>query len=310
MRVQRPAIRPARAAFSLVEILIVISILGILAALLLPAINSARRTARVAEVQSEFESIKASITAFNTRFKKDPPSYIQIYEAPADWAADALSRRKVKELWPQFDFTLARDINGDSDSTDDFELEGSECLVFFLGGMVDSTSGAFRGFSKNPSNPLVVDNGQRDGPFYEFEGGLNPSTRQPTGRLIDTDADSLPEYVDSLPSQTLPIIYFSSYDGAGYRPADDDSIGPYYRDAARKQAYNSDGFQLISPGLDGEYGVGGVLDSEDANGNGSLDTGEDSNGNGTLDTSRTLCPVRITCRRDRQHHKLPDRSTR
>jgi len=279
--------KPARSGFTLIEVLIVIVIIGILAALILPAVNHARMRAQIARVQSELESIKASITDFKVRFKNDPPSSVTLYEAPAGWASDALSRRTIKTLWPQFDFSISRKINTDSDMTDTFELEGSECLVFFLGGMIDGTSGAFRGFSKNPANPLAIDNGTRDGPFFEFLGGVNPTTKAPTGRIIDSDGDKLPEYVDALASQTQPIVYLSSNGGLGYRALDDDSIDPYYRDGARRTPFNADSFQLISPGFDFDYGTGGTLETEDSNGNGTLDAAEDTNGNGILDKTRS-----------------------
>lgn len=279
--------RPHRSGFTLIEVLIVIVIIGILAALILPAVNRARMRAQIARVQSELESMKASITDFKVRFKNTPPSNITLHEAPAGWASDALSRRTIKTLWPQFDFSVTRDVNGDGDSTDSFNMEGSECLVFFLGGMIDGTSGAFRGFSKNPGNPLALDNGTRDGPFFEFLGGIDPTTKTPTGRITDSDGDSLPEYLDPLASQLLPIIYLSSNGGLGYRATDDDSIAPYYRDGARRDPFNADGFQLISPGFDFSYGTGGPLETEDANGNGVLDPGEDTNGNGTLDKTRS-----------------------
>lgn len=298
MRVQRPTNRPARAAFTLIEILMVIAILGILAAFILPAVNNARLTAQYAAVNADMQKIGSAITAFKTRFGVEPPSRIVICENPADWATEAQSRRLLKQIWPQFDFAKARvGLDGDSSTSTKVTLDGRECLVFFLGGMPDagpgtSNSGALRGFSKNPSDPFAIDRGSRDGPFLEIDGGvtLDTSVTPPRiithGRLVDSDNDRLPELIDTLPSQTQPYLYFSSYGGAGYQAGDNGpGFSPYYRDGGKSDAYNSDGFQLISPGLNYEYGTGGVLDTEDANGNGTLDAGEDSNGNGVLDRS-------------------------
>ncbi|MDA0920459.1 MAG: hypothetical protein O2945_15425, partial [Planctomycetota bacterium] len=182
-----------------------------------------------------------------------------IHETASAWGSAPRDRRIIKQIWQQFDFTLNRDFNGDSDTTDTITLDGAECLVFFLGGMVDGTSGALRGFSKNPRDPFAIDNGSRDGPFFEFLGGFDVTTRAPTGRLVDTDGDGAPEYLDTLASQLNPYVYFSSYDGAGYRAADNSGriAGPYYKDAALKVPYNADSFQLISPGRDFQYGTGG-----------------------------------------------------
>jgi prepilin-type N-terminal cleavage/methylation domain-containing protein len=289
---QQPRLRatPRRKGFTLIEMMVVLVIIAILAGLLLAAFGPARQTAREAQVVAEMQSLKASITAFKTDFKMDPPSSIVISESVAGWAAHPVDRALLKRLWPSFNFTIPRDFNGDGDSTDIVALDGAECLVFFLGGVVDPVSGQLRGFSKNPGNPFAMDNGSRQGPFYEFEGGIDPSTRMPLGRLVDTDSDGAPEYIDSLPSQTQPIVYFSSYDGTGYRTdntedanangsldAGEDKNGngrldhrmqfAYFKDAARKSPYNASGFQLISPGQDASYGVGGHLDSAQFSGN-------------------------------------------
>lgn len=291
MRVQRPTNRPARAAFTLIEILMVIAILGILAALILPAVNNARLTAQYAAVNADMQQIGASITAFKTRFGVEPPSSVVLCENPADWAREAQSRRIIKQIWPQFNFAQTRELDGDQSSDPGYQVErhtllGSECLVFFLGGLGDSGSGALRGFSKNPANPFAIDNGTRDGPFLEIDGGYDSSAKRFIGRLVDTNGNKFAELIDTLPSQTQPYLYFSSYGGAGYQANDNGTgLSPYYRDGGKSDAYNSDGYQLISPGIDFEYGTGGVLDTEDANGNGTLDAGEDSNGNGVLDRS-------------------------
>lgn len=261
-----------RTAFSMVELMVVVVIIGILAALILPAIGAAQRRARIAQAQSEFEKFKAAIGSFKQRFGVEPPSQVTLHESPTGWTADARSRAIIKQIWPQFDFTYSQytgnaiDVNLDGDTSDSVVFDGAECLVFFLGGMFDPTSGAKVGFSKNPRSPFLFDQGSRDGPFFEFTGGMTASgsVLNFSGRFVDSDNDRVPEYVDSLPSQIQPLVYYSSYGGAGYRAQDNTGrmARPYYQDAAGRNPFNRESFQLISPGLDQAYGLGGGFDKD------------------------------------------------
>ena len=219
---------------------------------------------------AEICSLESAVVAFKTRFGINPPSLIRLCENPEDWGSEPYSRRMIKRLWPQFNFALERDLNRDGDSSDRVVLDGAECLVFFLGGVVDPGSGQLRGFSRNPANPFVIENATRDGPYFEFEGLR--SERWFAGRLIDTDGDEFPEYADPFHGGTggdqVPYIYLSSYDGAGYCEADMDAVahlsasplkswyvkGP---DAPFKPA----SYQIISAGPDGLFGDGGLVEN-------------------------------------------------
>ncbi|MHC4880058.1 MAG: prepilin-type N-terminal cleavage/methylation domain-containing protein [Planctomycetota bacterium] len=298
MRVQRPAIRPARAAFTLIEIMITIAIIAILIGLLMPALGSVRRRAQIASVKSEMDALKASATTFKQAYGIEPPSGITIF--PPDTAGtggalglwtDARSISLVKRIWPKFDFRNSGGLaTAAFKGQPSLTLEGSECLVFFLGGVVDPSSGALIGFSKNERLPFSPD-GSREGPFFEFD----------TGRLIDvigidTDDDGtfdiaqngIPEYADPIPNQVKPYAYFSSYGGQGYRIGENDGLDgrvrtssdpatyvpvpmPYFKDTALNVPYHRDSFQLISPGFNasadtsntGGYGTGGYFDPND-----------------------------------------------
>ncbi len=268
--------QPRRRGFTLIEVLIVITILAILVALLVPALGGAQIRTRIVQVKADISALESAIAQFKSDFSSiEPPSGIIFYENGNDWvtrandpdpnvrAAVARSRSLIRQLWPQYDFTLNRDINRDGDLTDTFDLGGSECLVFFLGGAIaiDDTNGDgnrdagerayHNGFSKNPADPFHV-GGNRQGPYFEFRND----------RLMESPANpGFFAYRDPWPSQTAPYVYVSSYGGKGYRIADlgTGGLSHWYLQgtSATSPAWLATKYQIISPGADGQYGVGG-----------------------------------------------------
>nr|WP_145035090.1 type II secretion system protein [Caulifigura coniformis] len=287
--------RSARRGFSMVELLIVITIIAILVSLLLVGVQAAVGRARVATVVSELKNLEQAIKAFESEFGMQPPSFILLYERGSDWTANdqwtRASRSIIRQLWKDYDFTQNVDFDGDGNTGGvykTFRLTGAECLVFFLGGMVSVDNSVTppvytpKGFSKVPANPFGRQaggalGGARSGPFYEFKSTqLLSSTSTTTG---STNPEGMYVYLDAIPGQTRPIQYFSSYGGSGYRvygingqlgasasstEAGDneafyDSFGWVYTKtpgsaSTAPEPYNPNTFQLISPGLDGEYG--------------------------------------------------------
>lgn len=268
-----------RAAFTMIELLVVIVVIAILVALLLPAVGGARYRARVAQVTTEIKNLEKGIADFKLKFGTTPPSRIVLCEEASDWNADWDSsppvagvdnddRRNsiavIRQIWPQYDFG-DHDINGDSNADDAFLLTGPECLLFFLGGsgVIFDTSGSDTpiadGFSANPGNPFAS-GGNRVGPFHEFD----------PARMVDLDGDGAAEYLDPLPNQTTPIMYISSDEGRGYDPDDLDLTGLssptltkiYFVDSGETEPHKPNSYQLISPGIDGFFGEGGVWESD------------------------------------------------
>jgi general secretion pathway protein G len=289
--------RVSRRGFTLIELLVSIVIIGILMALLIPAVGAVRRTAQQAQVRAEVSQLEAALADFKAKFNMYPPSRITLYEEADDWDDDAASRAIITQLWPQFDFTIDRNINGNAVAGETILLTGPECLVFFLGGIRNSEDldsdgvldggedlngnsaldmlDGVSGFSANPANPFARGGSNRIGPFYEFN----------ISRLIDTisngalnlTGNGMYEMLDSLPGQTRPYAYASAYDGAGYRTSNfggtavDNLAGTGMVDVYRQTgsgspppAWNSKTFQLISPGFDGEYGTGGLFNPDTA----------------------------------------------
>jgi hypothetical protein len=225
--------------------------------------------------------IATAVTNFKADYGVDPPSSIVLCENQAGWNANSRSRGLIREIWPQFDFTMNRDLNQDGDTTDTFALESGETLVFFLGGLpvrdnsTNPPTFSLLGFTKNPQNPFsLASNANRAKSAYDFE----------SGRLVDLDdlngdgtpdGDGFPEFLDSYPGQRNPIIYFSSYGGTSYRLADYPGNAPAFQATpgpvdktlpinwymqgtnAASPPFNAKSFQIISPGMDGNYGPGG-----------------------------------------------------
>jgi len=288
------------AGFTLIELMVVVVIIAILVGLLLPAIMSVRRTARDTEVRTDIAALEDAIAKFKVTFGTEPPSEISLYASAAAWEQTATSRRHkglIKQLWPQFNFA---NCGGFSDGTNfpnppfppmttQRDLSGAECLVFFLGGMVNLTNGAFTGFSKDPQQPFGHGT-NREGPFFEFKGSLRTPLMAAgdgawVGRMTDKDGDWFPEYRDPLPQQQNPYLYFNGVNG--YRtdfpmsnpwhntdnyvagvPAMSINNAYYNRPdytttfltvaPAMSNPHKPKGIQIISPGADATYGIGGA----------------------------------------------------
>lgn len=303
-RSRRPArTRRAPAAFTLLELLIAIAIIGILASLILTVAGAANIRARNAQVGVDIADLAKGIAAFKQKFNGvEPPSRITLYEQASGWNSDPRSMGIIRQIWPQFDFSYAAeggqiDINGDGNFNGDgttnptagaIPLNGAECLVFFLVGVPATLSplalgGTPAGFSPNPADPfgVTVSGGVRTvvgtnrERYTEFDAS-RLFRFQPTGgsqRTMNT-------YKDTLPGQTQPYLYLSSYNGQGYDVTNEltpslpgGTFADVYRTGSNGSSssnpsppWNPNSYQIISPGADTLYGTGGEYESGDSKG--------------------------------------------
>jgi prepilin-type N-terminal cleavage/methylation domain-containing protein len=170
-----PRSRLGRGGFTLIELGIVIVIIGILAALLLPAINGAVRRARDASVNSEINLMAQAMASFKSTYGDYPPSRVLLVESgdyssfltgtnltqpvstflgiPAyagDITVAQLAQRSIqtmRKFWPRAVLGSTAplpagaipggfyDYNGNGTNDGAYVLDGRECLVFFLGGI-------------------------------------------------------------------------------------------------------------------------------------------------------------------------------
>ncbi len=240
------AVTPARGAFTLVELLIVIAIIAVLASLLTVGVQRAIQFSRQVSVKTEMSQIELALANAARELGSVPyiPSQIILRDDLTYDTTDpiqAASQRLLQMMFPGLSGTV--NWNGNASTTDVATLNADQAWVFFLGGIPSLSGGD--GFNRG-TNPTVA-GGKRKGPFYDFK----------PDRLI-LQANGFFTYRDSWKANSG--IGMIVYNNISRDPTAADLDRPSvlfpgrYLQAANK-LYNPKGYQILSAGKDGLFGV-------------------------------------------------------
>ena len=265
--------------FTLVEMLVVIAIIGVLAALLVPALAAAIRKSKIGAVAMELNQLSQAMEAFKLAYGDYPPDFVD----PVPF--QAFMRKAFPRNTREMNYTLSNSWFQSppwTQAVSPTDLDPAEALVFWLSAIKKNPRDPLNIDNKHPNTSYVIDGDGEPVDFFQFD----------ETRLIDIDNDGWPEYASKY-SAKAPYVYFDGrvatypttppttryvYHGSQYpKPVDGDlGVGftrPYRsnsvidgRDNLRTQPANvpvntntttwlePGKFQIHWPGLDNHFG--------------------------------------------------------
>ena len=140
MKKNPSASRRRRAAFTLVELLTVIAIIGILAALLLPVLSAVKRSAQKVKAQTEMQALATAIQAYDSAYGRFPVSTnVQAVASAA-----------------QSDFTYGGSVLANAGFTGASTTTNSEVIAILMDITNTAVTAVNQNHQKNPQQTLFL----------------------------------------------------------------------------------------------------------------------------------------------------------
>lgn len=261
--------------FTLVELLVVMTIIAAIAGLTIPAIAAVMKRARQASMTAELSLIEQGVSSYNTKYKDYPPDfsnwnivrdhYLKIFPDIADSELTLLFR-----LCDDFADNDPNQLTTTANVFVPAQMNRAEALVWSLGGFSSDPQFPFTGeggplkildptgLRTDPAN--VEYNPVRNSPEMNFEESRltmsKPANlgaaRNYTNRFASNDdSGNVGDLVDPFPSYQLrqgqsPVVYFDSRTYA-YSPGVNGAGVPEFNGYVRFTSDSESGFDGIRP---------------------------------------------------------------
>lgn len=274
-----------RPAFTLVELLVVIAIIGLLVALLLPAVFVVMTKAEQAKTTAEIANITRGIEAYKEKYGDYPPDFNDILPStytPAEQLASwqrSVAYRHIRKVWSNVDPT---ELNVIGRAAMQGRFNHANVILFWLGGLSDDSKFPFTGpggplspgansargalFTVSPRQVELdnqVDIGPSGSPVYVNLQRYHPASARATAPYAYFDART---YVAIVPTASNPALLYANYTepstGGVIRPCKSTEVNGAFNaavDPPDMTLYyvNRTSFQLFAPGRDRTYGADG-----------------------------------------------------